>query len=192
MKTTTIGRQAFIDEVLRLLDEGVPIRDLNLRRVAKELGCAHTNAYNWFKSQQELLWFALGSALEHLIALMPEDRMPLLSEPGNLIERYVQFVEQHPAWFRLIWMEELAAEMPSELEPILARPSHIMARWLRLSAPSHMSDEQVLVVGSLLFSSMHGRLCLAVTGRMDDGEQQTLAQDTVAMGRMLLYGSSFS
>ncbi len=89
MKTTTIGRQAFIDEVLRLLDEGVPIRDLNLRRVAKELGCAHTNAYNWFKSQQELLWFALGSALEHLIALMPEDRMPLLSEPGNLIERYV-------------------------------------------------------------------------------------------------------
>lgn len=192
MKTTTIGRQAFIDEVLRLLDEGVPTRELTLRRVAKALGCAHTNAYNWFKSQQDLLWFALGSALERLLSCTPEEQMPLLSEPGNLIERYVGFVLQHPAWFRLIWMEELSSEMPVELEPILAMPSQIMARWLKRSAPAHLSDEDVTAVGYLLFSFMHGRLCLSVTNRMSDKEQLSLAQDIADTARMLLYRSCFT
>lgn len=97
-KLESARKEAFIDAVLSMLDEGMSLRELNLRKVAKQVGCAHTNAYNYFTSYEELLWWSLKGALERMTAMVDP-------EHGGLTEAYVEFALDHPAWYRLIWLE---------------------------------------------------------------------------------------
>ncbi len=72
-KLTSAGRDTFIAAVLEMLDEGTALRDLNLRKIARRIGCAHTNAYNYFSTFEELLWWSLREALERMIAFAAGD-----------------------------------------------------------------------------------------------------------------------
>ncbi|MPM72297.1 hypothetical protein SDC9_119270 [bioreactor metagenome] len=181
-KARSVGRQAFIKCVLDMLDEGASLDEINLRHIAKRLGCAHTNAYNWFASQQELYWWALGLAIERLLLeTQAEDIPPLFAEDGLLV-RYAAFARRHPAWFRLIWLERLTPPIPDEIVPLLARPSCLMGRSLKQSVPAQGSLQEK---GDVLFSYLHGKLCLLVTHRMSSEQVETLEQDLLSFANSL-------
>ena len=54
----------FIDETLELIAEKGGSQEVNLREIARRIGCAHTNAYNYFVSFDELLWAAFRRGLK--------------------------------------------------------------------------------------------------------------------------------
>ena len=185
MKANPIGKQAFVDTTLRLLDDGLALRELNLRRLARELGCAHTNAYNYVSSFEELLWYALASALEQLMQATKAESTGLLFEENSLLDAYCTFTKDHPAWFRLIWIEQLGSNIPADIVPILDQPSHMMRVWLKKSVGDRFDEETIIERGEILFSFLHGQLCLLSTGRMPLSEYDGLNQRIDALARLL-------
>lgn len=58
----------FIAALLELLDEEHTPRSVNLRQISRRIGCAHTNAYNYFDSFESLLWHSLAEIIQKMIA----------------------------------------------------------------------------------------------------------------------------
>jgi len=54
----SITKEQIIETALDLLKDKSDIRSVNLREIARVLGCAHTNLYNYFPSFNDLLWEA--------------------------------------------------------------------------------------------------------------------------------------
>jgi len=152
------GREAFVRATLEMLDEGTGIRELNLRAVAKRVGCAHTNAYNYFASFEELLWWSLRGALERMIAF---------ADPAqdDLIARYVEFALEHPAWYRLVWLDALGGTPPGEVAGFLRVPADVFARWVneRLGRGQGVDPD---LATRVLHGYLHGELAAIVSGRV--------------------------
>lgn len=172
-KLTSAGRDAFISAVLEMLDEGTALRDLNLRKVARRIGCAHTNAYNYFGSFEELLWWSLREALERMIAFAAGDEGAAAGTDettapggGNLMEGYVDFALQHPAWYRLIWIEPLGGEAPREVAEYLDVPSSLYTEWLAAYTGLEKSDAELAAGGRILHGYVHGELAAISSGRV--------------------------
>jgi AcrR family transcriptional regulator len=172
-KLTSAGRDAFISAVLEMLDEGTVLRDLNLRKVARRIGCAHTNAYNYFGSFEELLWWSLREALERMIAFAAGDERAAAGTDettapggGNLMEGYVDFALQHPAWYRLIWIEPLGGEAPREVAEYLDVPSSLYTEWLAAYTGLEKSDAELAAGGRILHGYVHGELAAISSGRV--------------------------
>lgn len=165
-KLTSAGRESFVDAVLAMLDEGTGIRELNLRAVAKRLGCAHTNAYNYFASFEELLWWSLRGALERMVRFTDP-------ETQDLIDGYIAFALEHPAWYRLIWLDPLGGEPPVAVQEFLQVPAGVFARWVE----EHLGGSRgadLEPATRILHGYLHGELSAVVSGRIAGSDEQLM------------------
>jgi AcrR family transcriptional regulator len=176
-KQSPVMRHMFINTVLEMLQEGKALRNLNLRQIAKRIGCAHTNAYNYFTSYEQLLWYAQGEALRRLIHLCGGDfdelnKRYVLIEERNIIEAFIKFALAHPSWYRLIWSEPIKGSCPPEVSSLAATPLEMMSDWLHRSS-EEQSDH--IRNGGILLSFIHGELSLITSGRKT-GEMRLLVE----------------
>lgn len=104
----SITKEQIIQTVLDLLKDQSDIRNVNLREIARVLGCAHTNLYNYFPSFNDLLWevhmeienqFIKKISLE--IERVQDDKLKLYQFFFTLSELYLD----HKGWFRLAWLD---------------------------------------------------------------------------------------
>lgn len=115
------------DQILKaafsLLEEEGDASALNLRKIAKRAGCAHTNVYNYFPNFEALKWVMLEQALGMLDEFMfksSEDEALLL------ISRYIDFALSRPALYRLIWVTELdPAAAPDDTDFLTRIPGRL-------------------------------------------------------------------
>lgn len=100
---------------LQLMQGAVDIKAVNLRVIAKELGCSHTNLYRYFPSYAELLWEACATLREKLAETVTQKRAGM-EEPGARLVFFFHaittFYFDHPGWFRLLWHIKIAGDMP--------------------------------------------------------------------------------
>jgi AcrR family transcriptional regulator len=181
-KLSSAGRESFVDAVLDMLDEGTGIRDLNLRAVAKRVGCAHTNAYNYFASFEELLWWSLRGALERMIEFTDP-------ETEDLVAGYIAFALEHPAWYRLIWLDPLGGEPPASVKEYLPVPAGVFERWVE----EHLGGARGIDVERatrILHGYLHGELAAIVSGRLA-GSRDELTE-RVQSGADVLIGALFA
>jgi len=163
-KQSSVGREAFVGTVLEMLDEGVGIRELNLRAVARRVGCAHTNAYNYFASLEDLLWWSLRGALERMVGF---------ADPAtdDLVARYIEFALEHPAWYRLVWLDPLGGPPPGEVAEFLRVPADVFARWVALRLGGG-GDVELELATRVLHGYLHGELAAIVSGRVTGGPDE--------------------
>ncbi len=161
---TVKAKRQFIDMVLIMLEEGKSLREINLRQIAKRIGCAHTNAYNYFESYEQLIWYSLEEAqLRMLIGGGIKDPSHIDYDTlPNIFESYIDFVIAHPAWYRLIWMDRLIGPPPLEIRGSLVLPGDILNRWMR---ERHPDSNQTVKKTGILHSFLHGELSKYVTNR---------------------------
>lgn len=154
-------KEQFITTALDMLQEGTPVRNMNLRQIARRIGCAHTNAYNYFSSYEELLWHALVRAQKLMIeeAYITERT----TEYPDLICAYVDFALSHPSWYRLIWTEPLSGSPPEGLLEQMRRPSRIFNAWIEQISGR---TEDNIRIASMLHSYLHGELIKIVSRRV--------------------------
>lgn len=164
-KLGSSGKDLFIHTVLEMLDEGTSLRDINLRKVARRIGCAHTNAYNYFESFEDLLWWSLRAALEHLVSMTGDEGENMGKH--SLMELYIDFALAHPSWYRLIWMEPLGGTPPAEVKEYLKVPSRLFSRWLVEYFSGDPNDPDLAAGGRILHGYVHGELSAITTGRVE-------------------------
>jgi AcrR family transcriptional regulator len=181
-KLTSAGKEVFIDAVLSMLDEGMNLRELNLRKVAKRVGCAHTNAYNYFTSYEDLLWWSLKGALERMASMVDPDR-------DDLTEVYVDFALDHPAWYRLIWLDPLGGEPPAGVAEFLPVPGRVYTRWLAARTGTAISGEELETKARIFHGYLHGELAAIAAGRVAGPEEEL--KKRVLTGAALLFDLLF-
>ncbi len=113
----SITREQITETALTLLKDKSNIRDVNLRQIARVLGCAHTNLYNYFPSYNDLLWEAhmeIENRFIHKVSLelecLQEDKQKLKQFFFSMVEFYLD----NRGWFRLAWLDYIDDDRPEK------------------------------------------------------------------------------
>jgi AcrR family transcriptional regulator len=90
-------------------------RGLNLREIARTLGCAHTNIYNYFPSYSDLLWETHAALQEMFMEILSKKLKAADNAELRLnffFEVFVDMYLDNKGWFRLAWQEYIGDERP--------------------------------------------------------------------------------
>ena len=136
-----ISREQIVETALELMRNKNDLRRLNLREIARTLGCAHTNLYNYFPSYNDLLWETHAALLEMFIEILAENLKAANNPELKLIILFKTFVDiymDNKGWFRLAWHEYIADERPQRDIEVTGKTNtelngHISEIWKELS-----------------------------------------------------------
>jgi AcrR family transcriptional regulator len=154
-----------------MIDRGSRFGELNMRKLARTVGCAHTNIYNYFRSWEELQWAALANALDELVEQLPESSADDVARPEaseSPVAIYINYGLSYPHRYRFTWLDPITGSPPPDVEAVLAKPGRAFLRWLEASlnrdAPELLPHAQS--VGGYLHGYMHGELAFRAAGRV--------------------------
>lgn len=97
--------ERFVEVTLEMIEEQGGSLNVNLREVARRVGCAHTNVYNYFDGFAGLLWEAMRRAVliygQILVAGLHDDMAPL-DYFRQVVTNLSRFPQEHPGLHRFI------------------------------------------------------------------------------------------
>jgi AcrR family transcriptional regulator len=109
----------FVEVTLELIEEQGGSTNVSLREVARRVGCAPTNVYNYFDGFSGLLWEALRRAvMDYAQALGKglDDAMAPLDYFRQVITNYVTYSQEHPGLYRFISLDPVnEGDYPDEV-----------------------------------------------------------------------------
>jgi len=172
-----VSKEIIIETTLRLIEENEGIKDVNLRGIAKIIGCAHTNLYNYFNSLDEIFWESLAQVLLKMLNDV-ESNLDAETDPEEkfylLLSNIIDFYMDHPGWYRLIWLESIGGEPSSEVSKILRIPSEGFTAGLIKLSNHKFSEEKAELIGDILLTYLHGELCKWINNRsFKNGKEET-------------------
>ena len=97
--------ERFVEVTLELIEEHGGSQDLSLREVARRVGCAPTNVYNYFDGLPGLLWEALRRAVVHYARAVADgldDGAPPLDFFRQVVANLIAYAREHPGLYRFI------------------------------------------------------------------------------------------
>ncbi len=195
-----ISKDQIIETTLELMKNKNNLQGLNLREIARTLGCAHTNLYNYFPSYNDLLWEAHTAILEASMEILTKKLNTAKNAELRLTCFFEAFVETYlnnKGWFWLVWHEYIDGVRPQKYIEALERTNEILH--------SHLSEIWNDIYGKHPYADttkriLHNTHCYIVgeisnhlLGR-DLIEDETKLKDyiireAVSMFRMCLAGS---
>lgn len=110
-----ITKERIVETALELMRDKSDLQGLNFREVARTLGCAHTNLYNYFPSYNDLLW-ETHIAVQEIFMKTLNDKLQDVNEAElrltYFFEAFVNMYLENKGWFRLSWQEYIGGERP--------------------------------------------------------------------------------
>ena len=110
-----ITKEQIVETALEIMRNKSDLRGLNLRQIARALGCAHTNLYNYFPSYNDLLWETHVSIQKIFMAMLTK-KLGMANTPElRLIYFFEAFAEmylENKGWFWLSWHEYIEGCRP--------------------------------------------------------------------------------
>lgn len=164
----SVNKEAVIETALQLIDDNEGIKNVTLRVIAKKLGCAHTNLYNYFNSLDEIYWESLVKVLSIMLNYSDVDESIKTNVEEKLflkISSIVDFALDHPNWYKLIWFETIESDPSEEILKMLLKPSEDFANALIEASKKELTKERVMVICDILWGYVHGELCKWINQR---------------------------
>lgn len=163
-----LSREIIIENTLALIDENEGSKNVTLRDIAKKLGCAHTNLYNYFKSLEEIFWEALGQALLKMVYYSESNlTVKINCEKGlyELLDNLIDFSMEHPGWYKLIWFDTIGGNPPDEVIKMLNKPGKELIEIIMKVSNDKLSEEKASLIANILHGYLHGELCKWINNR---------------------------
>ncbi|MFN7251549.1 MAG: TetR/AcrR family transcriptional regulator [Anaerobacillus sp.] len=183
-----VNKELIIATTLRLIEENGGIKDVNLRGIAKEIGCAHTNLYNYFNSFDEIIWEALG----HILLKMIDYVDARIASAANDEERFysaleaiLEFSLQHSGWYRLVWFESIGGEPSQQTAQILISPTEGLNYLVIKASDSMLTEEKANRVANILHSYMHGEICKWISERGPTSSIEEISREVLSTLKQL-------
>lgn len=167
-----ISKENIVNITLELIRDRENIRSVNLREIARVLGCAHTNLYNHFSDLDGILWDALDEVLAKSADFLLTD-MDLILDPATKLEhfykRFLDFYLQNKGWFRLFWMEKLqggrTAKNISLTTETVDKYVVVLTEIFEKLYHIKLTKQQVMDVFHTVHCYLHGELSIFISGR---------------------------
>lgn len=163
-----VSKDLIVETALKLIDEKGGLKDVNLRGIAKEIGCAHTNLYNYFDSFDEIIWEVLGQILMRMIANVEFKINTTTNDEEKFylaLEAILEFSLMHPGWYRIVWFELIGGEPSSQLSEILAKPATGLNQLIIKASPEVITEDKADKIADILHSYLHGEICKWINQR---------------------------
>lgn len=149
-----ITKEQIIEKALDLLKDSNDIRNVNLREIARVLGCAHTNLYNYFSSYNDLLWEA-HIQIEKIFIKQVLFALESVHDSKAKLHKFFYFLAEfyldHKGWFRLLWLDYIDDVRPEKDKIATEEVVDTMVKilediWLSIytNAPNHERIHAVL------------------------------------------------
>ncbi len=167
---------------LDLVEEQGGVRGVNLRRITKRVGCAHTNAYNYFGSLEDLFWAARCEGLRDLVEAVEQHKPEtpeLTAFAAHFAERQIDFAIQHPGLYRFLWLESLGGSPPPELAVLRLEMAEGFVGDLVFHSGGRLSRSQLLTAVDVMHGYLHGEICKMLTGTTISTESDRVRQIVV-------------
>src|SRR5919197_626011 len=181
------GRTRYIDEALAMIDRAGSSHGVNLREVARALGCAHTNAYNYFEDLDDLLAHTLVAVLEQQLACSERALARAGREPRRrltaLIESQVDFALAHPGWYRFVWLEPLRGPPLPRALAVMEQAGAGIAQLVSGGVGTATSPVRAGEIAEDLHTWLHGALAKAVTGRVRSSAPADIRREIASSAR---------
>ncbi len=163
-----IDSEIIINTTLELINEKGEASSVNLREIARRLGCAHTNLYNYFHSLDDILWEALQQALIRLMDFATEDLAHIEDEEKKMeyyFSRVLEFYLNNKGWFRLIWFERLNGSRPKKtLDAIIHTVDSILSIFHPPYSSKFTREEMHFIIHNV-HCYLHGEIFIYIAGR---------------------------
>ncbi|MCP4674201.1 MAG: TetR/AcrR family transcriptional regulator [Deltaproteobacteria bacterium] len=168
-------RERFIEETLTLIAEKGGSKDVNLREISRRVGCAHTNAYNYFNNMDDLLWAAFKRALllyAEAITAGLEDSLSGYKYFDRLISNMVDFAVGNPGLYRFIGSDPLTPEsIPEEIVEIITGLKLYYLKVFRTLTKGTVTRAKADHAGNTILAYMDGEIFNLINGRYLPDEQ---------------------
>lgn len=116
-KKKSITKEQIISTALDLMHDKNELHTVNMREIARTLGCAHTNIYNYFPTYSDLLWETHTALLAVFMNILSE-RLAVTATAELkfkcFFDTLVGVYLDNKGWFRLTWTEYIDHERPQD------------------------------------------------------------------------------
>lgn len=160
-----INREMITETAALLIEETGERKSVTLREIAKRLGCAHTNLYNYYGSLNEIWWDAAAWILRRM---MSETREEIVNEgpatgvsEQDLLRIFLKFFDfsvDHPGWYRFLWLEKQEGSPSPEAAKTLANAMGSVYGTLGALTGDTMSPDKVRQLSDIMFCYTYGEI----------------------------------
>lgn len=175
-KRTRTGPTAerFIETTLTLIAEEGGSQNVNLREISRRMGCAHTNAYNYFASYEDLLWTAFHRTLriygEFLVHNL-DDSLGPLEYLRRLVSNLATFPEENPGLYRFIASDPIDLDrIPDDTLELVSTMKTWLSEVLQSVVASDMDPDEAESVSSIVLAYIDGETLNLINDRVVPGE----------------------
>jgi AcrR family transcriptional regulator len=167
-----ITKRAIVNVTLELVKDKEYIRSVNLREIARALGCAHTNLYNHFSDLDGILWDAIEEVLVRSCDFVLVG-MDDINDSGAKLEQFytriIDFYLENRGWFRLLWMEELKGQRSDNNIALTTvtvnKYVEVLVGTFQMLYKTNFSKQETMDVFHTVHSYLHGEIAIFISGR---------------------------
>jgi len=163
-----INREQIIHTTLQLINQKEEIRYVNLREIARLMGCSHTNLYNYFNSLEDILWASVEQALIKLneyVNCNIQDMETYEEQLDYYFSRIIEFYLKNKGWFRLIWFEKLNGQRPKETLDAVIYTVNSMIDIFYPPYRNKLTKDEMHYILHNVHCYLHGEIFIYISGR---------------------------
>lgn len=180
----------FIEAMLELIHENGSLTGVNLRMVAKKVGCAHTNAYNYFDGYEGLIYAAYDQALI-LYGLAVVEGLDSIKDRASyflqFIKNIISFALNYPGYYRFIGSDvfDLSGLHPETIQKAIDLKNFFLQTFY-LVTEKKLSKETSDDYANILMSYIDGELYNIINMRSfpDDNTEARIMDNTIKLVQM--------
>lgn len=169
-KRTGPTAERYIETTLELVVEQGGSTQVNLREISRRIGCAHTNAYNYFESREDLLWHVLRRALQQygdaITSGLDGNKSPS-SNFRRLMRNLVEWSINNPGLHRFISSDPIKPEdIPQDIIENVSTMKGWITKMLRAFADNQIDGERLRDLVDIMLGYLDGEVFNLINGRV--------------------------
>lgn len=128
-----LTKEQIVETTLNLMRNKIDLRGLNLRQIARTLGCAHTNLYNYFPSYNDLLWETHMEIQKIIMDMLIKKLETAKTADQRLAYFFQAFAEMYldnKGWFWFSWHEHIDGNRPQKDVELLEQINQKMNQYI--------------------------------------------------------------
>lgn len=173
-KKSGLTADLYIEATIGLIAEKGGSADVNLREISRRVGCAHTNAYNYFESLEDLLWHALRKVLLQYGDAMYcglDDSLSPRAYFRRMFRNMVEWSVGNPGLHRFISSDPIDPEqLPRDIIETVIEMKQWIVKTLKALARDRVQGDDLERLVDVTLGYLDGEVFNLINGRVLPGE----------------------